>query len=206
MSFKRPGKALDPGFNVEQFTYRGTSQYSHPDHSRRNLYKSEILELYYTEYTAMTQFDPNLLLDSTVTTAFIKRPPIPAGVELIGIIGKVDIKSGQAKDDPSKTWIRLEIPVEFELSQNPQVAELLKGFDKVTLTDGVLLDVTEQGMIDQSPGKNGRLRRWREALGMNQDGVAFSPRSMEGRPVKCRIKQDPYQGEVYDRIDSIAKV
>lgn len=170
----------------------------------RKLYKSEVIELYYTEYIHMnpSAFDPNLLLDSTVTTAFVKRPPIPAGVELLGVIGKVEVKSGQ-KDD--KTWIRLQIPVEFDLSQNPQVAALLQGFDKVTLTDGVLLDVTDQGMIDQSPGKNGRLRRWRDALGLNQDGQAFSPRMMEGRPVKCRISQRMYEGETFDQIDNVAK-
>lgn len=182
------------------------SKYQHVEYRHRNLYRSEINELYYTEYTQMSQFDPNLLLDSTITQAFVKRPPIPAGVELLGVIGKVEIKSGQQKDDPSKTWIRLQIPVEFDLSQSPQVAALLQGFDKVTLTDGILLDVTEQGMIDQSPGKNGRLRRWRDALGMNQDGQAFSPRMMEGRPVKCKISQRMYEGETFDQIESIAKV
>jgi hypothetical protein len=151
----------------------------------------------------MSQFDPNLLLDSAVTTAFVKRPPIPAGVELVGTIGKVDIKQGE-KD--GKPWTRLQIPVEFDLSQNPTVAAQLVGFPKVILLDGVMLDVTDQGMIDQAPGKNGRLRRWRDALGMNQDGVAFSPRSMEGRAVKCRIKQEPYEGDIYDRVDTVAKV
>jgi hypothetical protein len=189
-------------FKVNQFIGGRQRQ----DTNYRNLYRQEINHLFYTEYIYMSAFDPNLLLDSTVTQAFVKRPPIPAGVELIGTIGKVDIKSGQQKDDPSKTWIRLNIPVEFDLSQNPTVAAALQGFDKVTITDGVLLDVTDQGMIDQSPGKNGRLRRWREALGMNQDGVAFSPRAMEGRPVKCRIGQRAYEGEMYDQIAEIAKV
>lgn len=187
-------------FKPFNFIRRGNTQLAE---YKRNLYKSEINQLYYTEYTQMTQFDPNLLLDSAVTQAFVKRPPIPGGVELIGTIGEVSIKSGE-KD--GKPWCRLQIPVEFDLSQNAQVAAVLSGFPKVTLTDGCMLDVTDQGMIDQSPGKNSRLRRWREALDMNQDGMPFSPRNMQGRSVKCRIKQEPYEGEQYDRIDTIAKV
>ena len=187
-------------FNPVQFVQRSKQQ--HVDN--RNLYRNEINRLFYTEYIYMpSQFDPNLLLDSAVTQAFVKRPPIPAGVELIGSIGEVAITSGEKEGKP---WIRLNVPVTFDLSQNAQVAALLTGFDKVTLSDGVMLDVTDQGMIDQSPGKNSRLRRWREALDMNQDGVPFSPRAMNGRTVKCRIKQDFYQGETYDRIDNMAKV
>ena len=56
------------------------------------------------------------------------------------------------------------------------------------------------------PGKNGKLRRYRESLDMNTPGVPFSLRQMIGRQIRVKIKHEPYEGEMYDRVDSVAKV
>ncbi len=58
------------------------------------------------------------------------------------------------------------------------------------------------------PGKNGRLGRYREALGMNVAGQPFSIRQMQGRQIKATIKHRPDPNDpsiLYEEIAAIAK-
>ena len=131
-------------------------------------------------------FDPNAFLDATTTEAAVKRPPLPV----------------QGKKDPSKTYTFMD--VKFKIEIPPHLVS--KGYPEVVqLTGGVGVDVIGSA-LDWSPGKNRQLARYREALDMNKPGVAFSPRSMIGRQLKVRIKHEPYEGEIYDRIDSVSKL
>ncbi len=68
-----------------------------------------------------------------------------------------------------------------------------------------MLDLNESGSIDWGKGRNGALRRWREALDMNKPGEAFSIRQMVGRPILVKIKHRSYQGELYEEVDSVSK-
>ena len=152
-------------------------------------------------------FDPNALLQSTTSESFSRRPPIPAGTELIGVIGEVNPRQNAGKKDPTKMYTFLDIPIEIDLSQNPAVMELV-GQPKVTLRDSCILDITPSGTLDGAPGKNGQLRRYREALDMNKPGEPFSLLAMQGRPVRVKIKnEDPNNsGELVDSVGAVAKV
>jgi hypothetical protein len=152
----------------------------------------------------MSNFDPSLFLDASTTEASVKRPLIPAGLDITGTIGDIKASTWQGKKDPTQSGIKFDIPITFDLTAMPDLHKSI-GADSVTLTDTIMLDVTENGSIDYGPGKNGKLRRYREALGMNVPGEAFSPRAMTGRLIKAKIKHDLYEGDVYDKIDSIAK-
>lgn len=152
----------------------------------------------------MSQFDPNLFLDATTTEALVKRPPLPAGIDIVGTIGEIKASAWQGKADPTKSGIKFDVPIKFDLTAYPDLHKQI-GADSVTLTDTIMLDTTESGAIDYAPGKNAKLRRYREALGMNAPGEPFAPRSMQGRLIKAKIKHDPYEGEIYDKIDSVAK-
>jgi hypothetical protein len=101
--------------------------------------------------------------------------------------------------------VAVDVPLEIDLSAYPDLAAKV-GVPKVTLNDSIMLDTTESGGIDNSPGKNGKLRRYREALGMNTPGQPFSFRAMQGRTIKVKIKHRTYEGELYDEVDSVAKV
>lgn len=149
-------------------------------------------------------FDPNSFLDATTTEASVKRPPIPAGTDLVATITKVVGRAWTGKKDPTQSGVAVDLTLEFDLTQNANVRQLV-GLDKVQIVDGIMLDRTEGGAIDFSPGKNGKLRRYREALGLNVAGEPFSIRAMEGRLVKAKIKHDIYEGDTYDKIDSVAK-
>lgn len=151
----------------------------------------------------MSQFDPATFLDAQVSEPSIKRPPLPIGTELVGVIGEPKVRSGQQKADPTKTWTTVDLPIEFDLSAYPQLQAVV-GVPKVVIVDGVMLDITPGGTIDNSPGKNGKMRRYREALNLNQPGQSFSWRMVQGRMIKCKIKHRIYEGEAYDEIDAVA--
>lgn len=149
-------------------------------------------------------FDPNSFLDATTTEASVKRPPIPAGTDLVAVIVKQVGRAWTGKKDPTQSGVAVDLTLEFDLTQNPSIQKLV-GIDKVLIQDGIMLDRTESGAIDYSPGKNGKLRRYREALGLNTPGQSFSMRMMEGRLIRAKIKHESYEGDIYDKIDSVSK-
>lgn len=155
--------------------------------------------------TTASIFDPSSFLDATTTQESVKRPPLPAGIELQATITKLESRTWQGKKDPTQSGIVVDATLEFDLSANPQLKAHVGGLDKITIKDGIMIDLTAEGSIDYAPGKNVKLRRYREALNLNKAGEPFSIRMLEGRIVKAKIKHDPYEGEIYDKIDSVAK-
>lgn len=147
-------------------------------------------------------FNPDAFLDATTTEANTRRPPLPAGIDVSGVIETVTARPWQGKADPSKSGVALDLTIRIQVPMD-QVAT--QGTDSITLRDGIMLDMNEGGQLDNSPGKNNRLRKYRDALGMNSAGTAFSPRAMIGRPLRVKIKHEEYEGELYDKVDSVAK-
>jgi hypothetical protein len=155
----------------------------------------------------VSNFDPSAFLDATTTEALTRRPPIPAGVVLQGIITDAVARSWTSNKPEAKVkaGIAVDLKIEIDLNSYPDVKAAV-GVDKVTMTPGIMLDMKDDGKsIDWSTGKNGNLRRYREALGMNNPGEPFSIRQMVGRPILVKIKHRTYEGEFYDEVDSVAK-
>lgn len=149
-----------------------------------------------------SNFDPNNFLDATTTQAATRRAPLPAGQDFVATIGEISIRPWQGKTDSSKSGFAADFPLEIDLAAYPAVSI---GVPRVTLRGSIMLDTTADGSLDMSSGKNGGLRRYREALGMNKDGEPFSIRAMTGRQVKVKIKHRAYEGETFDEVDSVAK-
>lgn len=157
-------------------------------------------------------FDPAEFLDATTTEALVRRPPLPVG-DYLGLTGDITSESWSSNkpDAKVKSGIKFNIPVKIDLSQYPEQKAALGGIEAVTLTAGVMIDsavnpATGKATIDWGVGKNGGLRRWRDATGCNNPGETFSPRQMSGRQVLVKVKHRVYQGEAYDEVDSVAKV
>lgn len=149
-------------------------------------------------------FDPNTFLDAETTESFSRRPPIPAGVELLGIIGEPRVQKFSKKDG-SGDFMKAFIPVLVDLTSYPEVRAHVHQ-DTVTLTDNMFLDVTEDNKLDSTPGRNVRLGSYRAATGLNDEGVSFTLRMLQGRTVKVRIRQEQDQnGEIRDAIGSVGK-
>jgi hypothetical protein len=153
----------------------------------------------------MSTFDPTSFLDATITEASVKRPPLPAGMDFVGVIGEVKSRAWQGKKDPTQSGIAINVQIEIDLSQNASVQKAMGDLPSITLTDSIMLDLTDSGMINLAPGKNGKLRRYRDALDMNKAGEAFSFRAMSGRLIRVKIKHEAYEGDIYDKVDSVAK-
>lgn len=154
-------------------------------------------------------FSPETFLDATTTEESVKRPPMPAGRDFTATLKEVKSRTWQGKQDPTKSGIAIDVKVEFDLTAYPDVRAIVGGIDKVIINDSIMLDLTEQGAIDYSPGRNGRLRMYRDATDLNKSGQPFSIRMFEGRLVRARIKHKPNPdapGEFFENIEAVAKV
>lgn len=154
----------------------------------------------------MSQFDPTTFLDTEFDDPNEKRPPLPVENPshplgyYLAQIGSPEPKTGE-KD--GKPWMSISLPLTIEISQ--QLQDSLKLPEKLRLTDRVFIDMTEQGTIDNAPGKNRGQRMYREATGMNAKGVPFSWRKLEGRTVAIKMKHEIYQGTIQERVDGVFK-
>jgi hypothetical protein len=140
----------------------------------------------------------------------VRRPPLPPG-DYVATIGEVKAEQWQSTKDPNnpKTGMRYVVPLTLEVPAEVQT-KLGTADDPypatVKLSDTVMLDLNEGGTLDLSVGKNGGLRRWREACDLNKKGDTFSPRKMQGRMILVKLGHDLYNGEVQERIGGVTKV
>lgn len=162
----------------------------------------------------MSGFDPSVFLDAQVSETNTRRPPLPVANPAspdglyTAIIGEVTMKSGtyEKGDRIGQPWLMAEIPLAIEVPQQVQDQlgiKLEKG--TITLTDRAFIDLTPQKTIDNSPGKNRRQRTYRDALDLNKPGDVWSWRKATGQPVKVKVDQEMYQGEVQEKVGMILK-
>lgn len=150
----------------------------------------------------MTMFSPEQFLDMQVTDANdTKVLPVPAG-EFIAVIEEVKARPWTSKNDPSKAGIALDIQWSID---DGNVKQLL-GRDKVTVKQGIMLDMTESGGLDMGKGKNTGLGRLREATGLNTPGQPFSPTMLPGRVAKVKVEHRVDGENIYAEVKAVAKV
>lgn len=150
-------------------------------------------------------FDPNSFLEmSTADANSTVSTPVPVG-EFIAFIEKVEARSWQGKNDPSKAGIALDLIWNID-DQN--VKTMLER-DKVTVKQGIMLDITESGGLDMGKGKNVGLGRLREATGLNTPGQPFSFKMLEGKAAKISVKHrinDKDTTQVFAEVGAVAKL
>ena len=150
----------------------------------------------------MSIFNPESFLDVTLTEPTTKRPPLPAG-DYTAVLMDTKARAWTGKTDSTKSGVAIDITLEVTLS--PELAAII-GQPVINLFDSIMLDSTPSGSLDNSPGKNRRLRLYREALNMNKAGESFSIRAMAGRLINLKVKHEIYQGDIQERVDSVAAV
>lgn len=151
----------------------------------------------------MSAFDPTQFLDATIDEVLVKLPPLPVG-DYNAVIADITAGTWQKKDDSSKSGSKFD--VKFTIDVPVEVQTSLGYPSTITMSDTIMLDVTPSGTLDLAAGKNGSLRRYREATGMNVPGVSFAVRHMIGQVVMVKIKHDIWDGEPISRIGGVAKV
>lgn len=148
-----------------------------------------------------SSFNPDTFLDATLTDPTEKRPPLPVG-DYTAIIGAVTARAWQGKADPTKGGIAWDIPLTIDVPAEIQV-QLKMDQSTLPLKDSLMLDLTDGGTIDNAPGKNRRLRAYREATDMNKPGDVFSARKMEGKIVKVKISHDMWEGQPIEKVSGV---
>lgn len=148
-------------------------------------------------------FDPNQFLDTSVTEAnSTTKVPVPEG-EYTAIIDKVDARQWTSKQDPTKSGITLDIT----WSVDDQAVKEALGREKVTVRQGIMLDLTDAGGIDTGKGRNISLGKLRQATGLNVPGQAFAFSMLNGRMAKVMVKHriSPDDSDViYDEVKAVA--
>lgn len=146
-------------------------------------------------------FDANEFLNQS-TDAALDTKVIPCPVGEYMAISHVDAKSVRQwtkRDDPSVSGIALDIM--WELQDESVKAACQR--DKVTVKQGIMLDINEAGNIDWSKGKNIALGKVREVLGLNTPGQPFSIMMLDGRMAKVCVAHRIDGDDVFAKCEKI---
>lgn len=156
----------------------------------------------------MSAFDPQAFLDAQQNEVNTKRPPLPTenpddpnGL-YTAVIGEIKPVSGiiGKGDRAGQPWLQMVVPLRIQV---PAAVQALGIPPEVTLTDRPMIDITPQGSIDNSVGKNRGQRTYREATGTNKPGEAFAWRMLQGKVVKVKIDHELYQDAVMERVKNV---
>lgn len=147
-------------------------------------------------------FDMEQFMNTTLEGVNSTEVPQLQPGEYIGVLGKPKGDEIQGRKDPSKTYLKLSVPVSIDV---PADQRETVGRDKTTVTYDLMLDRTPSGGIDMGQGKNVGLGRLREATDLNKPGTSFSFAMLEGRPVKVRIEHELYNGKAFAKVRAVSK-
>ncbi len=155
-----------------------------------------------------SSFDPNVFLDAQTTEVNEKRPPLDAENPdaddqlYAAVIGEIKTSSGviEKGERAGQPWVSMLIPLRIQVGPKQQALGMPP---ELTLTDRAFLDLTPQGGLDNSKGKNRQQRVYRDATGMNNPGEPFAWRMLTGRMVKVKINHELYEGAIQERIGGV---
>jgi hypothetical protein len=146
-------------------------------------------------------FDPaNFMNQGTNEAGSTSFEPIPSG-EYTAMIDEVNPRQVTGKDGGARivldlTWLLMA----------PEVAAKL-GREKLTVRQGIFLDMTPGGALDMSKGKNIGLNKVRDALGFNKPGQSFTFNMLKGAgPAKITTSLRPVGDVIYTDVKSVGKM
>ena len=153
-------------------------------------------------------FDPQTFLDAQQSETNERRPPIPvhnpddASGTYMAVIGEITVANGiiGKGERTGQPWIQMVVPLRLQLGPQAQALGLPAEF---TVTDRPMLDVTPQGGLDNSKGKNNGQRIYREATGLNKPGEVFAWRMLSGKTVRVKLTHELYNGSPVEKVQAI---
>ena len=147
-------------------------------------------------------FNPDQFLDMQIEGQNdTKIIPVPAG-EYTAMIEEVKVRQWQSKADPAKSGLTLDVQWSID---DASVKELL-GRDKVTVKQGIMLDLTDAGGLDMGKGRNVGLGRLREALDLNQPGRPFSFTMLTGRVARVSVTHRIADDNIFAEVKQVARI
>ena len=147
-------------------------------------------------------FNPDQFLDMQVTDSNdTKTIPVPVG-EFTAVVEEVKCRQWQSKKDPSMSGLTIDLTWSVD---DAGVKEML-GRDKVTVKQGLMLDLTETGQLDMGKGRNVGLGRLREALNLNVPGQTFSFSMLAGRVAKVKVEHRIDGENIFAEVKAVTKL
>lgn len=150
----------------------------------------------------MSQFDPTQFLDMQFTEANDTVIINPDEGEYQAQIEKIDFRPWQSKSDPSKAGLALDITWELQ----SEAARAKTGRDKVTVRQGLMLDMLTNGGLDMGKGRNISLGRLRDAVGQNVPGRPWTASQLIGQMAKVSLKQRVDGDNIYIDVKGVTKL
>jgi hypothetical protein len=145
-------------------------------------------------------FDAQSFLSAAITSSNdTKVTPVPVG-EYLAIIDKIAARQWQSKDG-TQTGVALDV---FWSIEDANVKQYL-GRDTVTCKQGIMLDLTPSGGVDESKGKNIGLGRLREAVGKNAPGERFTFDMLPGLMAKVSVAHRVTDTDVFAEVKAVAR-
>lgn len=152
-------------------------------------------------------FNKDAFLQQTVEqTLDIKRAPFPEGTHEDLQIKDISLRDGTNKtgENAGKPWVQLTV---LFVSTDPDVIEEMKLADgqEAIVRQNFFLDLTDEGMLDVSPGRNINLGKLRHACGQNT-ADEWSIMDMKGATVGgVRVKHtlNPETDDVYADVTAV---
>jgi hypothetical protein len=146
-------------------------------------------------------FDPSSFLNSTFTEAnATQSEPVPVG-EYQAVVEKVEANTWQSRDG-TKSGLKLDVTWNVDDAG----VKAAMGRDKVSVRQGIMLDLNEQGGLDMGKGRNVTLGRLRDATGLNVNGQPFSPTMLVGKVAKISVSQRPDGEAIYNDVKGVARL
>jgi len=157
---------------------------------------------------APSQFDPSIFLDAQQNEVNEKRPILPtenpdeANGLYTAVIGEIKTDAGSISkgERAGQPWVSMVIPLRIQV---PAALQALGLPPELTLTDRAFLDITAQGALDNSKGKNRQQRAYREACDCNKAGEPFAWRMLQGRLVKVKVAHELYNETIQEKVAAI---
>jgi len=147
-------------------------------------------------------FNPEQFLDMQINDSNdTKSVPIPVG-EYVAVVSEVKCRQWTSKKDPSNSGMTLDVKWELD---DANLKELL-GRDKITVSQGIMLDITDSGGLDMGKGRNIGLGRLREAMDLNKPGQPFSFMMLNGRVGKVAVSHRIDGENLYAEVKAVSRV
>ena len=157
------------------------------------------------------EFDPNAYLDAPIEKPLERRPPLMPS-DYTGVISDIVGRSWQSSSKYDDLTGQLKSGLAFDLKIALEIPEAERTrcsitSDSFTITDSIMVDLTSTKAIDDAPGRNARLRMYREAADMNKPGETFRPRALIGKAVRVKIGHRVLpSGDPTEEVKQVAKL
>lgn len=143
----------------------------------------------------MSNFDPDLFLSAQTTEAnSTQSTPVPEG-EYNAVISSVEVRQAKTSTIMDVKWA----------IDDAAVTEAT-GIKNPTVRQSVFLDITANGGLDTSKGKNTQLGRLREAVKQNKAGQPWSPAQLSGSVARITVKHRIDGENIYTDVKGVAAV